>query len=824
MDPLSKLPPECLQHILQILVNDNTSISSLIALLSTNKYIASMTLPYIYGDINKLDEGCAVSPVKNDQRACLVRMLLQQLFDEGLPEVVLLSYGFKTVSTTYDGEDNATSNDTYNRDDDEFSSARAKSPFDYLAFVRHFNLDLEHIIPKHRSLYGHSPQVTEALEPHFSAYDEIFMSRRAIRQVFEGAIIYWQVCWSLASPILEQLESLTIPLADIQRYMGVLDRLERLEHVRFNLDGLFAQRYKAKDGHYAIFNHAIRSAQAMVPFIKEHNRLFEGRLQFVSVCDTGKWWEVSAMCSEEILWEVYRASPPLHEPKHLCPTNWMQFAAHALSTDLDYVVTLTTRRPTVDWFDRPVDVQNILSRCRSLKELSVLSVGKDGFKWAVQEKKAMQDRLYRYGEGEHTLLHNPTTLSPLEMDQSKHILVPLSNVRIAEFGTAEEIDDIAFAFSQTLEIFTVNKYSGQDLFIPAHYIGQGWVKLPFLTTLSFRGCWNRLVIDRDLLLHCPSLVDLELVDFTFDYNCSDIVSCSVASLTRLEKLQLVGWPALTFHPGTFSSTKRIKYLRMSTASDDEDTRFIPPLEELELSFGSDAIGVSATTGQESTPAATASPVASGIHFVNMRPRWSWDWLLPHLKTLELTSEFAQRFQFRMLQGCPSLRSLHLDNTTYEDDLRRVLTTDDLFVAPGFSDLGNQDNTSSGADEGVKPSSLERIVAWKVSQLILTGDWSIDDSVLGPFLWGMFPCLQEFTESGVGGYTLSGMMDVIRIGGRGWKEVTSSRLHRDGDEEMKELGLYSVDDDLPKGVEVLDVEVFFHGCSTAFRVTEEKVCD
>ncbi|KAG0372748.1 hypothetical protein BGX24_012635 [Mortierella sp. AD032] len=820
MDPLSKLPTECLQHILQILI-DNTNISPLINLLSTNKYIASMTLPYIYSDINKLVEGNAVSPVNNDQRACLVRMLLQQvLLDEPLPEVLLLSYGFKTAPHTTNDDGKETSDDatnrnngnTYNSDegeDEEPSSAKTISTFNYLAFVRHLNLDLDHIKPKRRSLWKsiheHSPQVTEALEPHFSAYDEMFMSQRSIRQMFEGAIIYWQVCWSLASPILEQLESLTIPLADIKRYMDVIDRLERLEHVRFNLDGSFAQRYQDTDGHYATYDHAIRSAQSMVPFIMEHNRLFKGRLQFVSVCDTGKWFKMSTMCPKRILWQVSRAAPPLHEPKHLCPTNWMQFAAHALSTDLDHVVTLTTLRPTAEWFDRPVDVQEILSRCRSLKELSVLSVGKDGFKWAVREKRAMQDRLCRFGDGESLLPQEPITPSRLTIDRSKHVLVPLSDVCIAELGTVEEIDDIAFAFSQTLEHFTVNKTSGVTHIMPPFYIGQGWVDLPFLTKLKFRGCWNRLVIDRDMLSRCPSLVDLELVDFTVDYDCSDIVSCSAATLTRLERLMLVGWPALTLHPGTFSSTKRIKHLRMSTASDDEDSRFIPPLEELELSFGGEVIGVSAAAGQGVTPEATVRPVASGIHLGNRRPQWSWDWHLPHLETLQLTSEFAQRFQFKLLQGCPSLRSLHLDNTTYEDGLRRALTADDLFVAPDFSDLGNQGNTHSGADERVRVSSRERIVAWKVSQLQLTGDWSIDDSVLGPFLCGMFPDLQEFTEFGVVGYTLSRMMNVIRVGGQGWKEVRSSRLRPNGDEEMKEFGLYFVDDDLPKGMDVMDVE-------------------
>jgi hypothetical protein len=49
MDLLAQLPLECLKLILHSLRQDN-HISSLTALLSTNKYIASITLPFIYTD------------------------------------------------------------------------------------------------------------------------------------------------------------------------------------------------------------------------------------------------------------------------------------------------------------------------------------------------------------------------------------------------------------------------------------------------------------------------------------------------------------------------------------------------------------------------------------------------------------------------------------------------------------------------------------------------------------------------------------------------------------------------------------------------------
>lgn len=49
MDPLSSLPPECFERILVALVNDH-SCATLAALLQTNRYFVTLTLPYLYND------------------------------------------------------------------------------------------------------------------------------------------------------------------------------------------------------------------------------------------------------------------------------------------------------------------------------------------------------------------------------------------------------------------------------------------------------------------------------------------------------------------------------------------------------------------------------------------------------------------------------------------------------------------------------------------------------------------------------------------------------------------------------------------------------
>ncbi|KAF9901392.1 hypothetical protein EC991_006212 [Linnemannia zychae] len=804
MDPFSNLPVECLHQILQLLADDNTTLSPLIALLSTNKYIASVTLPYIYADINKVVGGYSASSISRRMRHSLVRMLLQRVFLDGKGgPSEMLRWHFELEDVLISNNDNncnmnkcgTTDDNTTGRNDDRCPIARIKSPFDYFAHIRHLNLNILHVDPLYNSAlpFCYRPSQNEA---DFAAYDYISISQPLKS---EGVSVYWEVTWLIANPVLEQLESLTIPLADIKRYMDAVSRLGRMEHLRFNLDESFKEKHRATDAS----DRAIKSMQTMVPFIKEHQRLFNGQLKSVSVCDDLKWHKTSALCPREILWQVAQASPSLRCLRHLSPVNWLQLAGHPLSTDLSHVVSLTSRQHTAELFDSLVSVQEILSRCRSLKEVSVLSTGKDGFKWAVQEKKAMLDRLCRNGEGGQLLLQESTVSSHFESYQDTHGLVPLSSIHIEEFSAVEEIDDIAFAFSQTLKSLTVLKYS--NIFQPTQPIGQGWVDLPLLTKLIIRGYWNRLEIDRDLLSHFPNLVCLELVDDSTDYDSSNFTPCFAASLTSLERLELTGWPALMFHPETLSSTKRLKSLWMMTEPVGDDSQFIPPLEELDPSFGgvietpaaSDEGGTTVVTG---TPT-MGTPITATGSLVNFRPRWSWDWELPYLETLDLTTEFAFRFQFKMLQGCPSLRSLSLDIFTYDNDHQRALTMADLFMPSlgARSEIGSQ----SVAEEG---ASRDRIVSGVVS-LDLAGKWLIDDSVLSPFLLGMFPKLQKFTGcEGVRGYTLESMMDVVRTGGHKWKTLIPNLPRPVHDYEMMELGLYFVND-VPLDVEVLDVDIF-----------------
>ncbi|KAF9181399.1 hypothetical protein BGZ50_005527 [Haplosporangium sp. Z 11] len=119
----------------------------------------------------------------------------------------------------------------------------------------------------------------DPLARHYSAYDEVFGSDA--NSQFRKTILYYEVCWSIASPILEQLESLTIPLVDVWRYLDSVRRLGQLECVRFNLDKTFSRNFNNR----IVRERADGAIQAMVLFVKEHRRLFKDRLKIVHVND-----------------------------------------------------------------------------------------------------------------------------------------------------------------------------------------------------------------------------------------------------------------------------------------------------------------------------------------------------------------------------------------------------------------------------------------------------------------------------------------------------------------------------------------------------------
>ncbi|KAG0320299.1 hypothetical protein BGZ97_000304 [Linnemannia gamsii] len=311
-------------------------------------------------------------------------------------------------------------------------------------------------------------------------------------------ILRREVTWAIAGPILEQLRSLVIPVSDIRRYHGSIDRFRNLEEVRFSLDepldyeeeysmDLTAEFVKTTQQRKA------ESLAAIVMFVKDHVRLFPARLQFVT-CTNGALYNFEPQeCPKETLVEISQLLPTLPRPLYLDEHNWSRFIVAPLRIDLEDSLPF-----------------------------------------------------------------------------------------------ADEINDIAIGFSQTLERLSIQASTQTEPFpqlgrvIP---VGQGWVNLPVLRKLYLDTANASLVLDRQIWVRCPGLVRLEVVDPTIRYRCQDIIPCLPGHHANLDILSLQGSSALTFDPATLDSTPKLTSLYIFTGDMDAPRVFIPPVQELERSYG-----------------------------------------------------------------------------------------------------------------------------------------------------------------------------------------------------------------------------------------------
>ncbi|KAF9092520.1 hypothetical protein BGX29_010420, partial [Mortierella sp. GBA35] len=236
MDPLSQLPTECLEHIIRIL-----ALADCVSLLQVNKFIASVTLPYLYTDPFQKDfhiRKDALSQTIDPRESVdpLVGVLLDRCRTEvaEFPEVLSVAYELDTDSKT----------------------TQIAGSLDYMSHIRHLTLgqwaiaqssiwpspNLASTISTSKLpayIQGQDFQNTYCANRLLSLYanqlDPFSTSSTLLSLQLRTALVK-EVNWALASPILDQLQSLTIPVSDIKRYLDVVDRLKDLEHVHFCLD------------------------------------------------------------------------------------------------------------------------------------------------------------------------------------------------------------------------------------------------------------------------------------------------------------------------------------------------------------------------------------------------------------------------------------------------------------------------------------------------------------------------------------------------------------------------------------------------------------
>jgi hypothetical protein len=737
MTLLLQLPPECLQLTIQYLDPRDT-----VALLRVNKFIASLALPYIYSDPFH-NSFHSVFTYSEDSSYSLTRLLRLLLVSNGQ---ISSPHLHKAVSVAHGRES----------DSDLIPPAHRQSPLNYIIHLRRLDLGRwSDVIPICAYFSTPPDNVVDYLKtPEFQSIaglEHLLPSyiRRNIPdqyglQAAFRIVLFREVNWALASPILEQLQSLTIPVSDIRRYLGIIDRLGDLEQVWFHLDVIFEYYTgdidlddpESQDIWTATRVRKEEITQDMIQFVRTHAQHFPGRLKSVICPEAGAWPSMRQTCPAETLVQLVEALPALHKPTVISESNWMHFMACIASTDLMHIQEIVCPLHFGSTHQQLVDNRDFLQGCRALKRMVIGSLGPSGLQWAVQEKKSSLDK------SSISNLHKPldtttsTTLKPESSERPlllRHGMVPLEEAILTDSAAipfTDEIDSIAFAFSPTLtRIFVRSDYEPLNL-QRSLQVGRGWVRLPVLTELYMELGDTRLVIDPELLIHCPNITSATLDDNTFEYGLQDLDQssyCLPASLHRLGSLTLHGWSALRFHPDTLHTTMNLTRLEISMKVIHPDVCFIPP------------------------PAAINNNNHLGIE----RPCWTWDWHLPLLTKLELTSQFAYEFQFRMLARCPALEKLELNIHTLQGQHTRTIAMSDLFYNPVDDD--NSMRTVWQGEENYK-----RIVAPALQVVRMRGRWSIESpTVLAEFLKGMLPSLGRLYANHWTNIPLTAFLDALR---------------------------------------------------------------
>ncbi|KAG0374502.1 hypothetical protein BGX24_010322 [Mortierella sp. AD032] len=698
-DHLSKLPPEILHQILLLLtfplpnqgLNHRIALFPLLPLLCVSKHLAHVALPLIYDSPYFRPYRPNRAPPQLDEGfENPTRQLLQR--NSKARECKVLDLVYRLSKDAND----ATNPDAINPNTD----GEAISALDYTAHIRiidptgFWTVFLEHQI---------SPRVVEYLRRQEEEEEERVMGVE-LDQFPPGYLerfknkwdfvlrcfqvdLHRHVIWHVAEPILEQLRGLSIPISDVDRYREMVGRFESLEQVSFILDEAF-------DFDANRFSH--RPMHPEWVGIWKKGRESQGKV--------GRQWTGK-------------------ERKEEAMRKMIEF----------------------------VKEHSLLFRGRLTKAMC-----KDGWFWPDTQQSYPED----------IQIEMLTSIPPapkLKSLSRREWLLVKAHPETIDFSWVESIDqswfeepvckglpnDWVLPRCRRLKCLSTRPF-GPDSFKWAVQERRDLDSLVSCSTTTARSRY-RIVLDRELLLHCPNITSIYINDGTREYDFSEIVPCLPAYLPRLLDLDLWGWSALTFDPETLSLTPGLSSLTCTIGgtSLNQNSVFIPPVTELYRSFG--------LLGETEEEVVEVEETGGRI----VRPRWTWDWYLPMLVGLCFSGEFAYLFRFRMLTGCPQLKHLTLDIRTNDyNGPPRFITEADLFIA--------------GAGE-----TRERIVAERLTELSLRGIWVVEsETTLSRFLVDMFPSLNELeTRGGSNGggvfssFSLGSMMSIIRNNpNHKWQEV------------------------------------------------------
>ncbi|KAG0246269.1 hypothetical protein BGX31_003459 [Mortierella sp. GBA43] len=540
-----------------------------------------------------------------------------------------------------------------------------------------------------------------------------------------------QLTWALCSPVLENIQSLVIPLSDMKRYNGVVHRFENLVKVIFKLDRKFSYlpfiEFDLEAFHPMRFSELHRARteafEGMIQFVQEHIRLFPRQLQFVSCPPDYNWTGNPQKCPDDYLDQLLNLLPSLSNHRVLDGINWAQFLTKVDVVNLEGVDEIHS--PQGDDWCPPLQ---FLERTPHLKVLDIASISS----WTFEEPSKAE------------------APNPSENSDPTSCFPPLQHVRLKDYdGTTinNELSNLLTRCSNTLRSLTIYGHNN----LPISFIralvqpqSQPMCQLQKLVIILAGGLFTSFPLKA--LEDCPMLEHLELKDGNSRHTFTGTTLRSQAEMLRLfSNTQL---------PPSYKSKLRTIRLQGTLALTFQlDTlRHTPALETLYL-------GTRVTqTGR-------------GCY---LRTPCSWNWQLRNLRELHLTGEFAYQFQFSMLAGCPNLESLFLNMTTLDDPVMVVepedSETSSLSNRKSISKpkhvhyIGNPPQRHLQLEHSSNPN--QRIIQMvdfsgqagylsvpKLKYLLLHGRWFLTgDSLLFMFRWVM-PNLTVVSESQCSGFSL-----------------------------------------------------------------------
>ncbi|KAG0205783.1 hypothetical protein BGX33_007742 [Mortierella sp. NVP41] len=604
---------------------------------------------------------------------------------------------------------------------------------------------------------------------------------------------------------------------------------QKISHSRF-----ITQQLQQDNPEYLEQRRQIKVAlmESMVEFVRDHTERFP-HILLEADCPQDNTWAGARQIAPQTYIEQFQAYlPSLIRPTVLDKTNWSQFLAKTDTTDLRQVQTvIPPRDDPIQWLGRLrqqclFNKKSFLQRCRGLKTVDMISLGPDSFKWAPQEKQERQEYYAKQrtqsleectatGLGSMSLSslsrpipHSPSLLSePTVIPSPPPPPQPLEEgiLRCYWEGLGTELDDMAVSFPETLTKLVIQgpraQFAVQDIAILPNprIIGESWLEpLPRLKKLALFKLEETFRLAPFLLSRCPALEELRIQDKMMAYNCDQILAFGVPrqypvssfssepGTSRLKIIDLQGWSALCFHPETLRHTPELQTLVLMTEQDRHMRNIIPDPETLRsydypsLQEEAGAIRSALTVislsqlddsdddgGDNNNGGQAPQPRPAILR----RPCWAWDWDLPNLTRIRLTSEFAYRFQVKMLVGCPRLESLNLsiavqgDHTPdmTEEQLtgpdcyyythKRTLTIAE-FLKPGLSTSTMVNNDGKGKG---KVSRDTYISCPSLKSFLLSGRWSISDEVLEFLFSVVMPNLEDVVESQCLGFTFEGWL-------------------------------------------------------------------